>query len=274
MKTRKILAALTAVVLSAAMILPAPGLAQEPAPAAEKTAVSQTDPAAPSALEEADTDPEPEPTEQPAAQAPTAPALTPADEGSGDADAAGRDASAYFHATVTADADRYASGETAIFSVTYDLDRGAIQPGDYVTVQAPADLSDNIRITASPQHFQAVENLGGGTWRLVFGPDAATGLTGSFSMAMTTVNKGSTDASGQVTVGTAAAGFTVAPGAQPGGSGGTFDYGIRKDASGNSVISWKGYDYSDPNNAFHHIGPGGQCGGDRHPAPGHGLSGH
>lgn len=95
--------------------------------------------------------------------------------------AADTDASSHFHATITTNNDIYTSGETALVTVKYTIDEGTIAEGDYVIMTIPETIADHVTFSYSHQHFSGIEDLGGGQYKLIFGPDAATALGGSFS---------------------------------------------------------------------------------------------
>ena len=167
-------------------------------------------------------------------------------------EAGGSDASQYFHVEITSDSYDYVSRQAAIFKAAYTIDQNKIKEGDYIEVQVPEDLASKVKFSVSTQHFSRTENMGGGLYRLYFGKDAASAISGSFQMSFTAENSSTETKTGTVKVGSASKTFTV-QGQTSGGGTGTFDYGIRKDANGNDVISWKGYDHSDPG-SFHQIG--------------------
>lgn len=162
------------------------------------------------------------------------------------ADAGGNDASSHFHATVKADSDSYTSGDTAYFSVDYTLDHGSINPGDYITVTVPQDVyKAGTRISANKQHFAETVDNGDGTYKLIFGDDALTAISGSMSIFVTTNETGKKT----VNVGNSSASITVnakdeAP--QSGGEkGGPLGYNLNKDAYTTEDLISQGYDYSD-----------------------------
>ena len=183
------------------------------------------------------------------------PAFADSQESGGAAGTVGANAAAHFHGEVTSDSYQYVDGQAADYKVTYTLDHESIHEGDYIDVQVPSDLAERVKVSVSRQHFSRTENLGSGHYRLYFGKDAGSAISGSFHIIMTAKNDSKQDQKGTVKAGDASADFTVSGKAvSDGGSGGSMDYGIRKDANGNDVISWKGYDYSEKGKNFHQIG--------------------
>ena len=158
-------------------------------------------------------------------------------------DGGGQDASVYFHTKITANKDTYTSGETALISIRYTIDEGAVAPDDYVIVTLPDDVIDNVHFSVSSQHFASVEDLGGGRFKLVFGENAATALSGSMSVRFTVHTEETQE--GEITAGDSETVITVL-GAGHGDSGtGVFeDEAIMKDGLGNDGVSFGGYDYS------------------------------
>ncbi|MGN0194049.1 MAG: hypothetical protein ACI39G_02935 [Pseudoramibacter sp.] len=158
--------------------------------------------------------------------------------------AGGADASAHFHATVTSSRTTYSTGVTAIYNAAYTIDAGTVQEGDYIIVSVPEDLVSQVDLAVSSQHFKSTESLGGGRYKLTFGPDAGTALSGSFSMYLTTQNTGTTSQTGTITVGGATAAITVSPSSSSGGTSGTFTDVIMKDVS-SPQVTYGDYDYSE-----------------------------
>ena len=163
------------------------------------------------------------------------------------------DATAFFHATISTDQDTYTSGETARFSVQYTIDRGQVHEDDYIEVTVPESIASAVRLSVSPQHFKQVVDLGGGRYRLVFGPGAESALSGSFNMFVTTqADEETTDT---VQVGDAGKAITVLPGGSPGGGVGTYTDTIMKDAADNGSDVWyEGYDYSNGMENYAQVG--------------------
>lgn len=162
------------------------------------------------------------------------------------APSAGSDASSHFHATISTNSDSYTSGATAMYTVDYTIDQNSIKERDYITVSIPADMyKAGARLSVNKQHFSNVIDNGDGTYRLVFGPDAATALSGSFSMFITTSESGQKT----VTVGDSSTTITVNAANTSQDSGGTtLGYRLNKDAYLTDGVSWGGYDYGDSKN--------------------------
>lgn len=154
-----------------------------------------------------------------------------------------QDASAYFHATISANMESYSSGATAIYSVKYKIDRESIHEGDYIYVSVPPELVKSVDFSVSAQHFSNVEDQGNGQYKLTFGPGAESALSGSFSMFLAT-NEVDEQKTGPVTVGSDSSSITVnAKG--PTGTGVLTDV-INKDAADNgSAVGYGDYDYSE-----------------------------
>ena len=153
------------------------------------------------------------------------------------------DASAYFHTTITTNHETYTSGETALVSIRYTIDQNAISAGDYVIVTIPEDIASRASFSVSKQHFSSVEDLGNGRYKLVFGEDAATGLSGSMTVRVTTSAENTiTD---KITAGDGEKEITVlATGSGESGTGVFENEAIMKDGLGNEEMSYGGYDYS------------------------------
>lgn len=152
------------------------------------------------------------------------------------------DASGHFHASITAGQEAWPSASTALYSVRYTLDQNAIHEGDYIFVTVPETLVSSVDLAVSPQHFSKVENQGGGRYKLTFGPDAATALSGSFAMFVNTRTV-TEQGHGTITAGSASAAITVNPAGTSTGVG-TFTDTIAKDAWSNDGIRYGGYDTS------------------------------
>lgn len=159
------------------------------------------------------------------------------------APSAGSDASSHFHATISTNSDSYTSGATAMYTVDYTIDQNSIKEGDYITVSIPADMyKAGARLSVNKQHFSKVVDNGDGTYRLEFGPDADTALSGSFSMFITTSESGQKT----VTVGDSSATITVNAANTSQDSGGTaLGYRLNKDAYITDGVLPGGYDYGD-----------------------------
>lgn len=162
---------------------------------------------------------------------------------------AAADAASHFHAQIVSGQDSYSSEATAVYSVKYTLDQNVIREGDYIYVTVPESVASSVDLAVSSQHFKSTEKIGtqGGkiTYRLTFGPNANSALSGSFSMFIHT-KKVDTQTAGQVTAGDAAASICVNP---AGGSTGTGEEtrAISKDANGDTdgTLSYSGWDTSD-----------------------------
>lgn len=154
-----------------------------------------------------------------------------------------QDASAFFHGTITANKESYASSSTAIYSVKYRLDRGSIHEGDFIYVSVPPELVSGVDLSVSSQHFSGVEDLGNGQYKLTFAKGAESALSGSFSMFLTTAEVDE-QKTGPVTVGNDSSSITVNP---KGPSGpGVFTDTINKDAADNGdAVGYGDYDYSE-----------------------------
>ncbi|MBQ8994313.1 MAG: Cna B-type domain-containing protein [Oscillospiraceae bacterium] len=158
----------------------------------------------------------------------------------------GADASSYFHTTISTNRDTYTSGETAQVSIRYRIDQGMVSPGDYVIVSIPEDISSGATFSVSKQHFSSVEDLGNGQYKLTFGEDAATGLSGSMTVRVLT--QASEETTDTISAGDGEKKITVLPGGT--GESGVGDYSneaIMKDCLGNDGMSFGGYDYSGDN---------------------------
>ncbi|SYZ34502.1 Cna B-type domain-containing protein [Propionibacterium australiense] len=134
------------------------------------------------------------------------------------ANADGSDAAAHFHATITTQNESIANGQYAAFTVSYTLDRGQINAGDYVTVTIPETLR-NVSFAVSQQVFSGVEDLGGGQYRLIFNENAPNGISGSFSISAFGNNNSDSATTATVTVGDASKTITVGAGSHGGGVG-------------------------------------------------------
>lgn len=156
----------------------------------------------------------------------------------------GSDASSHMHAKITTNNDTYESGTTAIVSVKYTLDRGAVHKGDYVIVTIPTDIASKVSLSLNSQHFSGFEDLRNGQYKLTFAKDIESGLSGSFSAFVTTSTVDNKTTQRIISAGDARKDITVVPGGSPGGSG-TYTDTIMKDAAENAGVSYGGYDYSD-----------------------------
>ena len=156
----------------------------------------------------------------------------------------GSDASSHMHAKITTNNDTYESGTTAIVSVKYTLDRGAVHKGDYVIVTIPTDIASKVSLSLNSQHFSGFEDLRNGQYKLTFAKDIESGLSGSFSAFVTTSTVDNKTTQRIISAGDARKDITVVPGGSPGGSG-TYTDTIMKDAAENAGVSDGGYDCSE-----------------------------
>lgn len=156
------------------------------------------------------------------------------------------DASSHMHAKITTNNDTYESGTTAIVSVKYTLDRGAVHEGDYVIVTIPTDIASQVSLSLNSQHFSGFKDLGNGQYKLTFAKDIESGLSGSFS-AFVTMKSVKDTTSGKISAGDASKMITVVPSGSPGGGSGNYTDTIMKDAADNPGVSFGGYDYSGVN---------------------------
>ncbi|WP_270304011.1 Cna B-type domain-containing protein [Baileyella intestinalis] len=171
-----------------------------------------------------------------------------AEAGPGSTTGTGSDVTSHVHAQISVTNDTWEAGVTSIVSFKYTLDRGAIHAGDYAIVTIPEDIASKVSFSLNSQHFSGKEDLGGGRYKIIFGKDIESGLSGSFSAFVTAVSKG-TSSTGSISMGEASKKITVAPqGPSSGGSGKSTDT-IMKDAVDNPGVSYGGYDYSDPASA-------------------------
>lgn len=171
-----------------------------------------------------------------------------AEAGPGSTTGTGSDVTSHVHAQISVTNDTWEAGVTSIVSFKYTLDRGAIHAGDYAIVTIPEDIASKVSFSLNSQHFSGKEDLGGGRYKIIFGKDIESGLSGSFSAFVTAVSKG-TSSTGSISLGEASKKITVAPqGPSSGGSGKSTDT-IMKDAVDNPGVSYGGYDYSDPASA-------------------------
>jgi hypothetical protein len=152
----------------------------------------------------------------------------------------GRDVSSNFHATITTENDTYESGVTTVVSVKYTIDQNSADAGDYVIITVPQDLVSRCTFSLNPQHFSNYQDLGNGQYKLILSDGIASGLAGSFSMAVTFQNSGE----GTITAGDGSKIITVVASGSPPGSAVHTDT-IAKDAIENPNVSYGGYDYSD-----------------------------
>ena len=156
----------------------------------------------------------------------------------------GADASSHFHAVITTNKETYTSGETAQATVKYTVDMGAVSPGDYVVISISESIAESASFSVSSQHFSSVEDLGGGQYRLTFGENAQTALSGSMTIRIRT--HADETMTGTITAGEVQKVITVvASGGGGGGTGAYEDETIMKDGLGNEGMEYGGYDYSD-----------------------------
>ena len=163
----------------------------------------------------------------------------------GAAQAGGSDKTASFHTAITSQKDVWSSGVTAIYSVSYSIDQGSMNEGDYVIVSIPQDVISEVDWAVSPQHFSSTEDLGDGRYKLVFGPNANTALTGSFTMNLTMKNDSDTSKTGTIQIGETSKEVTVNPVSHSSGTSGRDTRAIVKDAATNNDVGFGDYDYSD-----------------------------
>lgn len=156
----------------------------------------------------------------------------------------GADKTANFHATITAQQDTWSSGVTAAVSVDYTLDQRSISQGDYVIVSIPQNIVSDVDWAVSAQHFSSREDLGNGRYKLIFGADAQSALSGSFAMNLTMKNDTDTSQSGTISIGSATKTLTVNPRSTSSGTAGTETSAIVKDIN-ESDVGFGDYDYSD-----------------------------
>jgi pilin isopeptide linkage protein/uncharacterized repeat protein (TIGR01451 family) len=158
--------------------------------------------------------------------------------------AGGADKTSNFHATITAQQDTWSSGVTATVSVDYTLDQRSINQGDYVIVSIPQNIVSDVDWAVSAQHFSSREDLGNGRYKLIFGADAQSALSGSFAMNLTMRNDIDTSKSGTISIGSASKTLTVNPRSTSSGTAGTETRAIVKDIN-ESDVGFGDYDYSD-----------------------------
>ena len=158
--------------------------------------------------------------------------------------AGGADKTSNFHATITAQQDTWSSGVTATVSVDYTLDQRSINQGDYVIVSIPQNIVSDVDWAVSAQHFSSREDLGNGRYKLIFGADAQSALSGSFAMNLTMRNDTDTSQSGTISIGSASKTLTVNPRSTSSGTAGTETRAIVKDIN-ESDVGFGDYDYSD-----------------------------
>lgn len=164
---------------------------------------------------------------------------------------AGSDVSSHFHATISSSMDSYPSESVAVYSVKYALDQNSISEDDYIYVTVPKSVASSVDLSASSQHFKSTEKSSESpddiTYKLTFGPNAGSALSGGFSMFIHT-NKVDKTTKGSIRVGSAAASITVNPsGSSSGGATGSETRAISKDANGKTdgSLAYGGWDTSD-----------------------------
>ena len=165
----------------------------------------------------------------------------------------GADKTANFHATITAQQDTWSSGVTATVSVNYMLDQRSINQGDYIIISIPQNIVSEVDWGVSSQHFSKVEDLGGGRYKLVFGADGQTALSGAFAMNLTMKNDTDMAQSGTISIGGASKTMTVNPRSSSSGTSGTETRAIVKDIN-ESDVGFGDYDYSDGQDNAKQIG--------------------
>lgn len=159
--------------------------------------------------------------------------------------AGGADKTSNFHAVITSQSDTWSNGVTATYSVDYTIDQGSMSEGDYVLVSIPTEIVSNVDWSVSSQHFSKVEDLGGGQYKLIFGPNAASALNGSFAVNLTMKNDTDTSKSGTISIGGAQKTITVNPSSSSSGTEGSETRAVVKDGFDNDDVSYGDYDYSD-----------------------------
>lgn len=159
--------------------------------------------------------------------------------------AGGADKTSNFHATITAQQDTWSSGVTATVSVDYTLDQRSINQGDYVIVSIPQNIVSDVDWAVSAQHFSSREDLGNGRYKLIFGADAQSALSGSFAMNLTMRNDIDTSKSGTISIGSASKTITVNPSSSSSGTEGSETRAVVKDGFDNEDVNYGDYDYSD-----------------------------
>lgn len=136
---------------------------------------------------------------------------------------------------------------TAMYTVDYTIDQNSVKEGDYIPVIIPADMYQaGVRLSVNQQNFKNVIDNKDGSYRLVFGPDAETAISGSFTMFVTTSETGQKT----VSVGNDSKTITVnAANTESSSSGGTaLGYRLNKDSYTTDGVYWGGYDYGDKKN--------------------------
>ncbi|MCI1318047.1 MAG: LPXTG cell wall anchor domain-containing protein [Atopobiaceae bacterium] len=158
----------------------------------------------------------------------------------------GSDESAHVHMSITADKSSYSAGSLATVSFKYTVDQGAVSEGDYILVSVPEEIASSVSLMADPLHFSQTQDLGGGTYKLVFGSGAATALTGTFSAYVSLRSDLTSETMGSVSSCSASASITVVPAGSATGTSGTYMDSIMKDALTNDgQVIYKDYDYSE-----------------------------
>jgi pilin isopeptide linkage protein/uncharacterized repeat protein (TIGR01451 family) len=156
---------------------------------------------------------------------------------------------------ITSQSDTWSNGVTATYSVDYTIDQGSMSEGDYVLVSIPTEIVSNVDWSVSSQHFSKVEDLGGGQYKLIFGPNAASALNGSFAVNLTMKNDTNTAQSGTIAIGSASKTMTVNPRSSSSGTSGTETRAIIKDVSDpDDDVGFGGYDSSDGQDNAKQIG--------------------
>jgi len=142
-----------------------------------------------------------------------------------DAYAAGDGTASGINVTLSSEQTAYANGEYASFNVKYTMDYGKVQAGDKLVITVP-DVLEKVTVAYSKLHFSACNDLGNGTYELVFGDSAPTGLTGYLSINAWAANTSTEVKTGTVTAGDKSMDITVTP--TGGTSGGTETRAIEK----------------------------------------------
>ncbi len=159
--------------------------------------------------------------------------------------AGGADKTSNFHAVITSQSDTWSNGVTATYSVDYTIDQGSMSEGDYVIVSIPQNIVSDVDWAVSAQHFSSREDLGNGRYKLIFGADAQSALSGSFAMNLTMRNDTDTSQSGTISIGGAQKTITVNPSSSSSGTEGSETRAVVKDGFDNDDVSYGDYDYSD-----------------------------
>lgn len=129
------------------------------------------------------------------------------------------------HITLTTEQTSYADREYASFKVKYTMDYGKVKAGDKLVITVPDALKD-VTLAYSKLHFSACNDIGNGTYELVFGSNAPTGLSGYLSINAYATNTTTAIKTGTITAGDKSLEISVTP--TGGTSGGTETRAIEK----------------------------------------------